>query len=56
MTRVFRIIRHDDADRAVALGYLLTGPLEAPHGAWSMLWEWVCCCGREPPKIERGAS
>ena len=32
------------ADAAVKLGWHIVGPLPFPHGAYSMLGEWLCDC------------
>lgn len=44
--RVFAYVPHELAGEAARLGWLWRGPLPSPHGHYSDLWEFVCCCGR----------
>jgi hypothetical protein len=43
---VFAYIPHALRDDALMLGWLWSARLPSPHGAYSDLWEYRCCCGR----------
>lgn len=48
--REYRFVRHESVAAYERLGWLNTGPLPGPHGAWSCCLEWVCSCPAPSPR------
>jgi hypothetical protein len=48
MTRIFRYCRWHDLERMLKAGWFISADLGAPHSHYSVLVEFLCCCGREP--------
>ena len=42
-TGLFRVVRHDDVARRLAMGWMVTADLGPVHGHWSVLM-WHCGC------------
>ena len=48
MTRLFRYVVWSDVERRLREGWFLSSDLGPSHGCYSVLMEFLCCCGREP--------